>query len=181
MVDVLAAVGPEVRSRLAAIRLVLTDNDGVLTDGCVWYSDRGEELKRYSLRDGMAVARLRRECGIETGIITGENSPPVARRAEKLGITEVHLGIGQKTVVLDEILARHDLAASEVAYIGDDVNDVDVMRRVGFAACPADALPQARAAAHHVCTQRGGDGAFREFAEIIIAGRLAAAAEGTQT
>ncbi|MBD3219967.1 HAD family hydrolase [bacterium] len=181
MVISLTDLPAPVRERLAGIRLALTDNDGVLTDGCVWYSDRGEELKRYSLRDGMGVARLRRECGIETGIITGEDSPPVARRAEKLGITEVHLGIGDKLAVLDEIVRRHGLQPSQVAYIGDDVNDVEVMERVGFAACPADALPQARQAAHHVCTARGGEGAFREFAEIIIAGRVAVASERTES
>jgi 3-deoxy-D-manno-octulosonate 8-phosphate phosphatase (KDO 8-P phosphatase) len=103
MVIPVADLPTSIRERLAGIRLALTDNDGVLTDGCVWYSERGEELKCYSLRDGMGVARLRRECGIETGIITGEDSPPVVRRAEKLGIVEVHLGVGDKLVVLDEI------------------------------------------------------------------------------
>jgi 3-deoxy-D-manno-octulosonate 8-phosphate phosphatase (KDO 8-P phosphatase) len=158
-------------ARLMTIRLVLTDNDGVLTDGGVWYSARGEELKRYSLRDGMGVARLRSECGIETGIMTGEHSPSLVRRAEKLGISEVHLGCGDKAVVLDGILARRGLGDHQVAYIGDDVNDLAVLRRVGFAATPADGMAAVRGIVHHVCAARGGDGAFREFAEIIIAGR----------
>lgn len=164
-------VTPAFVATLDRIRLVLTDNDGVLTDGCVWYSERGEELKRYSLRDGMGVARLRSECGIETGIITGEHSPSLVRRAEKLGIGELHLGCRDKSAVLDDILARHGLVDHQIAYIGDDVNDLAVLRRVGFAATPADGMAEVRGIVHHVCAARGGDGAFREFAELIIAGR----------
>lgn len=174
-------VNPEHAALLARIRLVLTDNDGVLTDGCVWYSERGEELKRFSLRDGMGVARLRRHCDVETGIITGEDSPPVARRAEKLGITELHLGISDKDAVLDAILARRGLVADQVAYIGDDVNDLAVLRRVGFSAAPADGMAEVKAVVHHVCAARGGDGAFRELAELVINGRQAAATEGTRS
>jgi len=177
----LAGMPDAVVERLAGIALVLTDNDGVLTDACVWYSGRGEELKRYSLRDGMGVDRLRRLCGIETGIITGEDSPPVVRRAEKLGITELHLQVDDKSAVLDAILSRRGLSAGQVAYIGDDVNDLDVLRRVGFSAAPADAMPAVRAAVAYVCAARGGAGAFREFAEVVIAGREAAAARRTQT
>jgi 3-deoxy-D-manno-octulosonate 8-phosphate phosphatase (KDO 8-P phosphatase) len=160
----------ELRERLGRVRLVLADNDGVLTDAGVYYSARGEELKRYSIRDGMGVARLR-ELGVETGIVTGERSEPVRRRAEKLGITELHLGAGDKGAVLAEILTRRDLAPEEVAYIGDDVNDLPAMRRVGCTAAPADALPMVRDAVDYVCAARGGQGAFREFAEIIVAAR----------
>lgn len=159
----------EIRERARLIRLLLTDSDGVLTDNGVYYSAAGEEMKRFSIRDGMGVERLRVLAGIDVGIITGERSGAVERRAEKLNITELHLGIRDKSAVLTEMLVRRGLTAAEVAYIGDDTNDVAIMQRVGLAACPADATPFARAAAHYVCASPGGYGAFRDFAEFIIA------------
>ncbi|MBK8164510.1 MAG: HAD family hydrolase [bacterium] len=160
---------------LRHIRLVLTDVDGVLTDGGVYYSERGEELKRFDLRDGMGVSRLR-DAGLECGIVTGEDSPIVQRRAAKLGIDELHLGIADKSAVLDRILERRGLTAAQVAYIGDDVNDAAVMSRVGFTGAPADAQPGIVALADHVCNAPGGHGAFREFIELILAAQSGAAA-----
>jgi len=157
------------------IRLVLTDVDGVLTDGGVYCSERGEELKRFDLRDGMGVARLR-AAGIECGIVTGEDSPIVRQRAAKLDIDELHMGAADKSAVLDRILERRGLVAAEVAYIGDDVNDAGVMSRVGFTGAPADAQPGIAALADHVCNAPGGHGAFREFIELILAARDDAAA-----
>jgi 3-deoxy-D-manno-octulosonate 8-phosphate phosphatase (KDO 8-P phosphatase) len=160
-----------VLERARAIRFLLTDSDGVLTDNGVYYSTEGEALKRFSIRDGMGVERLRRFAGVDVGIVTGEQSGPVRRRAEKLEITELHLGVKDKPAVLRAILSRRNLSAEQVAYIGDDTNDVEIMRQVGLAACPADATPFARAAAHYVCSSRGGHGAFRDFAELIIAAK----------
>ncbi len=154
--------------KAAPIRLLLTDCDGVLTDAGVYYSARGEELKRFSIRDGMGVERLRRLCGVDTGIITGENSPIVARRAEKLQMTHVYLNVKDKMACLRALLAAHSLQPEEVAYIGDDMNDRDVLQLVGLSACPADALPAIKAIVHYVCIAPGGHGAFREFAEWII-------------
>jgi 3-deoxy-D-manno-octulosonate 8-phosphate phosphatase (KDO 8-P phosphatase) len=157
--------------RARRIRLVLTDCDGVLTDGGVYYSERGEEMKRFNIRDGMGVMRLR-EHGIATGIVTGETSPSVRTRAAKLQIEELHLGIKDKPACLQAILARTGLAADEVAFIGDDTNDVEVLRLVGFAACPGDATSFARAEADFHCQAAGGHGCFRELAEFIIAAQL---------
>ena len=168
----------DLQERARAIRFLLTDSDGVLTDNGVYYSAAGEEMKRFSIRDGMGVERLRQFAGVDVGIITGEHSGPVQRRAEKLAIEELHLGIKDKPAVLQEILTRRSLAPEEVAYIGDDTNDVEIMRLVGLAACPADATPFARAVAHYVCPSRGGYGAFRDFAELIIAARAASAVPG---
>ena len=109
------------------IKLLLTDVDGVLTDGGVYYSENGEQLKKFSIRDGMGVERLRKIAGIETGIITGEKSGSVVKRAEKLNITELHLGIKDKGSLLEEILKRKNLLATEVAFIGDDVNDIEIL------------------------------------------------------
>lgn len=157
----------DIKKLASEIKLVLTDVDGVLTDNGVYYSDNGEAMKRFSIRDGMGVERLRNQ-GIETGIITGERSSSVQRRAEKLKITELHLGAKNKLALLEEILKRKDLTAVEVAFIGDDVNDIEIMRAVGFAACPLDAMPQVIKMVHYQCQARGGYGAFRELAEFII-------------
>ena len=150
------------------IKLLLTDCDGVLTDGSVYYSKAGEEMKKFSLRDGMGVERLLKLVNIETGIITGENSEIVLRRVEKLKIKEYHPGTIDKYVTLQEILIRKGISANQVAYIGDDFNDFEVMKHVGLSACPEDAMPMIREIAHLKMINKGGHGAFREFAEAII-------------
>ena len=157
----------DLHAKARRIKLLLTDVDGVLTDGGVYYGEAGEVLKRFNIRDGMGVERLR-QVGVETGIVTGEVSPSVARRAEKLRITELHLGIKDKPARLEEILATTGLQAEEVAFIGDDTNDVAVLQLVGLAACPGDATSFARAVADYQCAAFGGQGAFRELAELII-------------
>lgn len=156
------------REKAARIKLLLTDVDGVLTDNGVYYSELGEVMKRFSIRDGMGVERLRNICRIVTGIITGETSPSVIRRAEKLGIGELHVGVKDKLGRLAEILERNQLEWEEIAFIGDDVNDLAVIEKAGITACPADAMTTVRQAAHYVCENKGGDGAFREFAEWLI-------------
>jgi len=158
-----------VAERAARIKLLLTDIDGVWTDTGVYYSERGEEMKRFSLRDGMGVERLRELAGVETGIVTGENSGAVVKRAEKLGIREIHLQARNKKAIVGEIMRRKALSPEEVAFIGDDTNDIAVMKSVGLCACPADAVPEVREIAHFVSANKGGFGAFRDFAEIIIA------------
>ena len=156
------------KDRAQKIKLLLTDCDGVLTDGCVYYSERGEELKKFSLRDGMGVERLRNLAGVETGIITGEVSPSVIKRAEKLKITELHLGVKDKPAVFYEIIDRLNLKPEEVAYIGDDFTDVVVMRRVGFAIATANARPEMKPIAHYVTEAPGGQGAVREVIELLL-------------
>jgi 3-deoxy-D-manno-octulosonate 8-phosphate phosphatase (KDO 8-P phosphatase) len=150
------------------IKLVLTDNDGVLTDTGVYYSEEGEIFKRFSIRDGMGVERLRKEFNIETGIITGEISGSIRKRAEKLKIKELLLGVSEKHLLLSEILERNNLKPENIAYIGDDINDIELMKLVGLTASPADGMPDIRDMVDYVCKQKGGHGAFREFAELII-------------
>jgi 3-deoxy-D-manno-octulosonate 8-phosphate phosphatase (KDO 8-P phosphatase) len=156
------------KEKTSEIKLLLTDVDGVLTDNGVYYSEAGEVMKRFSIRDGMGVERLRKLCGIETGIITGEMSPSVARRAEKLGIVELHLGVKDKLGKLSEILERKQLQWSQIAYIGDDVNDLEVLEAAGISACPADAMDPVAHIVDYVCQNKGGYGAFRELAEWLI-------------
>ncbi len=156
-------------ARARRIRLVLTDCDGVLTDGAVYVSEHGEAMKRFSLRDGMGVERLR-EAGVETAIVTRERSPIVARRAEKLRL-RLFEGVLDKAAELPRMLAADGCGIHEVACIGDDVNDLGLLGEVGregLTAAPFDALEPVAAAVHHICRARGGEGAFREFAEWIL-------------
>ncbi|TBH76552.1 KdsC family phosphatase [Aquirufa nivalisilvae] len=154
--------------QLESIKLVLTDCDGVLTDGGVYYGESGEVLKKFNIRDGMGVERLRKLGGIQTGIITGEISPSLVKRAEKLQISELHVGIKDKERVLSEILEKYGLQPYQVAYIGDDVNDLVVLPFVGVFFCPADALDQVKKVASRVLSMKGGEGCFREMAELIL-------------
>lgn len=161
----------ELKSRAQGIRLVLSDNDGVFTDNGVYYSERGEEFKRYSIRDGMGVERLV-AAGVQTGIITGETSPSLVKRAQKLRIERLYLGVQNKLARLPDVLADTGFEPSQIAYIGDDINDVAIMReisRTGLAACPGDALHFVEPFVHYHCRASGGMGAFREFAEWLIA------------
>ncbi|MDR3713564.1 MAG: HAD-IIIA family hydrolase [Puia sp.] len=160
--------GGDLKEKAKKIKLLLTDVDGVLTDNGVYYSERGEEMKRFSIRDGMGVERLRKEAGIDTGFVTGETSPSVVRRAEKLSIKELHLDIKDKSGRLEEILAAKGLRWEEIAYIGDDVNDLQVLKKAGVSACPKDAMPDVSAIVDYTCSRMGGYGAFREFAEWLI-------------
>lgn len=162
----------KILSKLKKIKLLITDVDGVLTDTGVYYSVSGEELKRFSLRDGMGVERLRKLVNVETGIISGEKSLLVRKRASKLEISELHLGIKNKLKVLNSICKANTLEPNEIAYIGDDVNDLEVIESVGVSACPADAMKEIRNKATITLDNRGGHGAFREFAEILIEAKL---------
>ena len=154
--------------KAARIKLLLTDCDGVLTDAGVYYGETGEVLKKFNMRDGMAVEQLRKLAGVDTGIITGETSPSVVARAAKLKITELHLGSKDKLALLAGILERTGFDASEVAFIGDDVNDLEIQQVVGLSACPADAARQNKAIVDYCCDAKGGEGCFRELAELII-------------
>ena len=150
------------------IKYLFTDVDGVLTDAGVYYSSKGEELKKFNLRDGMGAERLRKLTNIQIGIITGENSEIVSRRAEKLKIDIVFLGIKDKLSVLLKFLEENQMKWNQIAYIGDDLNDLEVMKKVGIAACPADSAKEIIEISTMICTKKGGDGAFREFCEYLI-------------
>src|SRR5208283_1145999 len=166
------AIAATVKRKARKIRLLLTDVDGVLTDTGVYYSDAGEVLKRFSIRDGMGVERLRKIVNVETGIITGEKSASIKKRADKLQIAELHLGIKEKVQVLEEIMVRTSFVREQIAYIGDDMNDLEIIKKVGLSACPCDSFPAIKKIADFICIARGGQGAFREFAEFIISEQL---------
>jgi 3-deoxy-D-manno-octulosonate 8-phosphate phosphatase (KDO 8-P phosphatase) len=166
----LTLTGTEARRRARRIRLVLTDVDGVLTDTGIYYSARGEEIYRFSRRDGMGTDILRSE-GIETGLITSEDSDIIRRRVEKLRLHHAYLGIKDKRAHLPVILQASGLSLREIAFIGDDVNDLGIIREIhasGLTGAPADAVPVILGAVHYRCLERGGHGAFRDFADWIL-------------
>lgn len=159
--------------RVQSIKLLLTDCDGVLTDGGVYYGENGEVMKRFNIRDGMGVERLRNLAGIETGVVTGEFSPSLVKRAEKLGIAELHLGAKDKETVVRGILDRLRLSPHEMLYIGDDINDLPAFAIAGLSACPGDAEEAVKAEVDLILSKHGGHGAFRELAELILSARAA--------
>jgi 3-deoxy-D-manno-octulosonate 8-phosphate phosphatase (KDO 8-P phosphatase) len=160
-------VKPTLAGRLRALRALVLDVDGVLTDGGLYYAESGEEMKRFDVRDGQGLVLLR-EAGILVALVTRKTSRIVSRRAEDLGITEVHQGATDKRAVLQSLLARHDIAPAQAGFIGDDVGDLPAMALVGLAAAPADAVPHVRAAADVVTKALAGHGAVRELCDQIL-------------
>lgn len=150
------------------IRLFLTDCDGVLTDGGMYYSSDGRELKKFNTRDGVAFEKLR-QAGIKTGIVTGESSKCVMERALKIKADELVMGCRDKLSAIRDLCAKYDIQLENVAYIGDDINDVEALNSVGFAACPADAQPEVKdIPGVTVLFQSGGCGCVRDFARKIL-------------
>jgi 3-deoxy-D-manno-octulosonate 8-phosphate phosphatase (KDO 8-P phosphatase) len=163
-------VSPARRPRWSAVRALVTDVDGVLTDGGLYYAESGDELKRFDVRDGQGLVLLR-EAGLLVAIVTRKQSTIVSRRARDLGITEVHQNITDKAAAVRDVLARHAIAPHAAAYVGDDLGDLPALRLVGLPIAVKDAVPQVRRAAHYVTKLGGGHGALREITDLIIAAR----------
>lgn len=163
---------PASRAVLRQIRLLATDVDGVLTDAGMYYSENGDEWKKFNTRDGMGL-KLLQKAGLITAIVTQERTKLVARRAEKLAIPELHQGIMDKLPVIRAMAERYGLTLRQVAYIGDDINDLEALRAVGWSASPADGMPVVRAAVDYVCEKKGGEGAVREIVEMILEAQAA--------
>ena len=149
------------------IRLIITDVDGVLTDGGRYYSISGEKLKKFHVRDGMGVNLLLR-CDIKTVILTKERSEIVKKWSKDMNVSKIFMGISNKESLLLKICRVFDLRKEEIAFIGDDVNDIEIMKKVGFSATPKDGIRLAQQTAKYICKQEGGKGAFREFADLIL-------------
>lgn len=156
-----------IQEKCREISLLLTDVDGVLTDGKLYYSHEGEAMKAFNIKDGMGV-KLLQESGTKVGIVTGRKSEMVSKRASELGIDIVNQGIDDKVKTVMEIIHRLGISPSQTAYIGDDVNDMPAFNIAGLSACPADAATKIRDVADYVCKSKGGSGALREFAELIM-------------
>ena len=156
-----------VLARARRVRLLVMDVDGVLTDGRMILSERGDELKAFHTRDGVAVA-LAKRAGLRTAMVTGESSPIAQARGAKLGVDSVVLGARRKGETVDALVTEFGLAADAVAYLGDDLLDVPAMQRAGLALAVADAAAEVMAVAHFVTRAAGGQGAVRECVELIL-------------
>ncbi|OUT40136.1 MAG: hypothetical protein CBB66_02965 [bacterium TMED6] len=152
------------------IKLVATDIDGVWTDARMHYTEKGDFMKSFSTYDGMGV-QLLKEKNIETVIITSENSNIVLQRAKKLNISNVNIGIQNKLEIIKKICLEKNISLKNVAYIGDDLNDVDILNVVGFSALTKNSPIKNRIKVDYITNKKGGDGAFREFVDIILKDR----------
>jgi YrbI family 3-deoxy-D-manno-octulosonate 8-phosphate phosphatase len=150
------------------LKLILTDIDGVWTDGGMYYDQTGNEWKKFNTSDSAGVLFCKK-LNIPIGIITGENTEIVKRRSEKLKINYLYQGITDKLTVANELCQQLNISLSEVAYIGDDIGDMTLLKSVGFACAPNNAPDYVKELTHYVTTKNGGEGAFREFVEHIIA------------
>lgn len=155
------------KAKAAKIKWFFCDIDGTLTDGCVYYSPDGELLKKFSLRDGTGFFLLK-QVGIKTGFITTESSPVVEQRANKLKIDKCIYGTHRKLEAIQDFVANEGLTLDEIAYIGDELNDVKLLRAIGLSFAVGDAVKQAKETADIVCKKNGGRGAFREAVETLI-------------
>lgn len=157
----------EVQSRAAHIKLFLMDCDGVLTDGQVWILDHNDDQKGFYSRDGLGIELLHR-AGLHSGVISGRKSSALARRAHFLGMKYVRQGFVDKEQAFAEVVAEAGLTNAEVAFAGDDLNDIPLMRQSGLGIAVADAALETREHAHYVTQARGGHGAVREAVELIL-------------
>ena len=149
------------------VKIVLTDVDGVLTDGGMYYTEKGDIMKKFHTRDGMGVT-LMKKYGIPTIIITKEKTPMVKQWSKRMKIEKLYDGIIQKEKILKKICERYDVSPDEILYVGDDVNDVKLLKKVGLSVCPYDAIESVKKKCNYVCNAKGGDGVLREIADIII-------------
>jgi len=155
------------QNRCKKIKLVATDVDGVLTDGGRYYSEKGEVIKKFHVRDGMGVNILLRN-GIKTVIITKENSKIVKKWAKDMNIAKVYSNAIHKESLVDQISKEFSIKSSEIAYIGDDVNDVKIAKKIGLSATPKDGIKIMAQNVNYVCKLGGGMGAFRELSDLIL-------------
>ena len=156
-----------VEQRARQIRLLLMDCDGVLTDGRIWIIDENEDQKAFHIRDGLGL-ELWHRAGLKSGIISGRSSTAVARRAKGLNISIVHLGQNDKLKAFEEILLETGVSKDEVAFIGDDLNDIPLMLNCGLAIAVSDASSETKVRAQYVTQASGGNGAVRETIELIL-------------
>jgi len=152
------------------IQLLLLDVDGVLTDGSIIYDDRGGELKIFNVKDGLGI-RLLQKAGISVGIVTGRASAALEHRCRDLGIRMIFQGVADKAALLDDIAVESGLHSRNIAFMGDDLPDLPLLKKVGLAIAVSDAHPAVREASHHITAAAGGAGAVREICEAILKAR----------
>ncbi len=149
------------------IKILLTDVDGVLTDGGMYYTSEGDHMKKFHTRDGMGVTLLKKK-GIPTIIVTKEKTIIVKKWAKKMKIAELYDGVIDKEQILTKICKKYKVSSSEIAYIGDDVNDIRLLKKVGYSISPKDGVKQVREIVDYVCKKNGGEGVLREIVDIML-------------
>ena len=154
-------------AKLKKIKLLAMDVDGVLTDAGAYYSEDGVELKKFNIRDGMGIVLLRK-AGYKIAFVTTENTKIVERRAERLQVDDLHQGVFKKTDAIEKLIQKYSLKWEEIAFIGDDINDIPVLKKVGFAAAPANATTLNKKIADYVTKSDGGHGAVREVCDLLL-------------
>ena len=157
----------ECRARAARLKLMVFDVDGVLTDGSLYFTDAGTEIKAFNTRDGQGM-RMLQNAGVTLAIITGRDAACVTWRMKNLGIEHVYQGVGHKLTTFHSLLAKVGVQAHEAGFMGDDWPDLAVMRRAAFACAPPQAQAEVRAVAHHVTAAAGGAGAARELCDLLL-------------
>lgn len=166
--EVLGNYSKEQIKKAAQIKALFFDVDGVLTDGGIIYDEKGTETKRFNVKDGYIISHLKK-AGILVGIITGRESKLVSNRAAELKLDFCHQGIMDKYSVFEKLVEFHKLKRKQVAYIGDDINDLKVLQNCGLSACPADAMSYVKTRVDIVTEARGGEGVAREVSDLILA------------
>lgn len=152
---------------LKNLRIVLTDCDGVLTDGGMYYYDNGIEGKKFNTKDGMAF-KILKDNGIKIGIITSEKTRIVEDRANKLKVDYLYMGVMNKYKILLDICKKENISPQNIAYIGDDINDLEILKNVGFSACPKDAQKEVKRICNYISSKNGGQGVVRDFLESYL-------------
>ena len=153
--------------KIKNIKILLTDVDGVLTDGGMYYSSKGDVMKKFHARDGMGISLLKKN-GVHTILVTKEKTMIVKQWAKKMNVKKLYDGITKKEQILEKICYEFKVKAKEIAFIGDDVNDVKLLKTVGLAAMPNDGIKQLRMICDYRCKSRGGEGVLREIADLIL-------------
>jgi 3-deoxy-D-manno-octulosonate 8-phosphate phosphatase (KDO 8-P phosphatase) len=157
----------ELRERLSQVRLLSLDVDGVLTDGGVYYTDSGEEFKKFNVKDGQGL-KLLMQAGIEVAILTASSSTSTWHRANKLGISNVFIAVEDKLSVLKDLCKKLEINLSQVAHVGDDINDLPILELVGCPIATVDAMPETQSSAIYTTKQAGGKGAVREVCNLLL-------------
>jgi len=165
----------EIRGKARHIQYLILDVDGVMTNGLLYFDESGREIKAFSIYDGLGIALLK-EAGIGVGIISGRHSDVLSHRAKELKIEEVYQGVRDKVAAYRKIALKHHLKDSEVAFIGDDLIDLPLLQRVGLSVGVANAVEAVKNAVHWVTERRGGEGAVRELADLILSAKVEAEA-----
>ena len=163
----------ELKNKASKIKMVVFDVDGVMTDGSITYDENGVEYKTFNVKDGQGIVRITKE-GIITAIITARNNATVKHRFENLGMSRLFMGQKDKMIAMKQLLDEYNLDLSQVAYMGDDLPDIPVLKEVGLASCPNDAIDEVKELCLFISSKNGGRGAVRELTDLIYSSQTKA-------